>query len=84
MLGQGRMLPDFEKALYGLGAGDETSFKVKFPKDYPAEDLAGKKADFSVRTLRVEEQELPPLDDSLAELYNVSEGGLEKLTSGTT
>jgi trigger factor len=81
VLGEGRMLPDFEKALYGLSAGDETTFKVKFPKDYPAEELAGKKADFKVNVHRVEEQELPPLDDSLAELYNVAEGGLEKLKS---
>jgi trigger factor len=29
--------------------------------------------------LKVEEQELPPLDDSLAGLYGVEEGGLEKL-----
>jgi trigger factor len=80
-LGEGRMLPDFEKALYGLRAGDEKSFKVKFPKDYPSEDLAGKKAEFAINVHRVEEQELPPLDDSLAELYNVEEGGLEKLRS---
>ena len=34
VLGQGQMLPDFEKALFGIKAGDEKSFKVKFPKDY--------------------------------------------------
>jgi trigger factor len=79
VLGQGAMLPDFEKALYGVKAGDEKSFKVKFPKDYHAEDLQGKKVDFTVSVHRVEEEELPPLDDSLAELYGVAEGGLEKL-----
>jgi trigger factor len=79
ILGQGQMLPDFEKGLTGLAAGDETTFKVKFPKDYHAEDLASKKVDFAVSVNRVEEQELPPLDDSLAELYGVAEGGLEQL-----
>lgn len=79
VLGQGQMLPDFEKGLLGLSAGDESSFKVKFPKDYHAEDLSGKKVDFAVKVHRVEEQELPPLDDSLAEQYGVTEGGLEQL-----
>jgi trigger factor len=79
VLGQGQMLPDFEKGLDGVSAGDETSFKVKFPKDYHAEDLQGKKVDFAVKVHKVEEQELPPMDDSLAEAYGVSEGGLEQL-----
>lgn len=79
VLGQGQMLPDFEEALFGIKAGDEKSFKVKFPKDYHAEELAKKKVDFSVVVHRVEEQELPPLDDSLAERYGVTEGGLDKL-----
>jgi trigger factor len=79
VLGQGQMLPDFEKALFGVKADDEKSFKVKFPKDYQAEDLANRKVDFSIKAHRVEEEELPPLDDSLAEIYGVEEGGLEKL-----
>jgi trigger factor len=81
VLGQGQMLPDFEKALFGVAAGDEKSFKVKFPKDYGAEALAGQKVDFAIKVHRVEEQELPPLDDSLAAAYGVEEGGLEKLKS---
>ena len=79
VLGQGQMLPDFEKGLAGVKPGDEKSFKVKFPKDYHAEDLAGQKVDFAVKVHGVEEQVLPPLDDSLAETYGVSEGGLDKL-----
>ena len=78
-LGEGRMLPDFEKALFGLKAGEEKSFKVKFPKDYHEEALASKKVDFEATIHRVEEEELPPLDDTLAELYEVQEGGLAAL-----
>ena len=77
-LGQGQMLPDFEKALFGIKAGDEKSFKVKFPKDYHAEDLAGKKVDFAIKTHRVEEETLPPVDDSLAAAFDVTEGGIDK------
>ncbi len=79
VLGQGAMLPDFEKALYGIKAGEEKTFKVKFPKDYHSEDLQGKKVDFTIKVHTVEEEKLPPLDDSLAELFGVKEGGLERL-----
>ena len=78
ILGQGQMLPDFEKGLSGVKAGDETSFKVKFPKDYHAEDLAGRKAEFAVKVHRVEEEVLPEVDDAFAEMFDVTEGGLEK------
>ncbi|MEX2122443.1 MAG: trigger factor [Woeseia sp.] len=78
-LGHGQMLPDFEKALYGVRAVEEKTFKVKFPKDYHAGDLASKKVEFAITVHRVEEEKLPPLDDSLAELYAVEEGGLAQL-----
>ena len=57
------------------------SFKVKFPKDYHSEELSGQKVDFDITVHRVEEQELPPLDDALAKSYGVEEGGLDKLKS---
>ena len=78
VLGEGQMLPDFEKALFGIKAGDEKSFKVKFPKDYHAEELQGKKVDFSISTHRVEKEVLPPVDDGLAELFEVTDGGIEQ------
>ncbi len=78
VLGEGQMLPDFEKGLTGIKADDEKTFKVRFPKDYHAEDLAGQKADFSIKTHRIEEQVLPELNDEFAEMFNVTEGGLEK------
>jgi len=78
VLGEGQMLPDFEKGLKGIAAGDEKTFPVKFPKDYHAEDLAGKKAEFTIKTHRVEEQVLPELNDEFAEMFNVTEGGLER------
>ena len=36
------------KGLTGVKAGDEKTFKVKFPKDYHAEELQGEKVDFAV------------------------------------
>jgi len=78
ILGQGQMLPDFEKGLTGIKAGDEKTFKVKFPKDYHAEDLQGQKVEFTIQTHRIAEETLPPVDDSLAEMFSVEEGGLER------
>jgi len=79
VLGEGRMIEDFEKALTGVSAGDEKTFKVKYPKDYPAEDLAGKKAEFKAVVHEVQAQTLPPLDEELAKAYGVEEGGVEQL-----
>ena len=84
ILGQGQMLPDFEKALYGIQAGDEKAFKVKFPKDYSAEELQGKKADFTITVHQVEKEILPPADDSLAEQFEVKEGGIEQFKKDVT
>lgn len=79
VLGEGQMLPDFEKGLTGVSGGDETTFKVKFPKDYHAAELQGQKVEFSIVAHSVEEMSLPPVDDALAEMFNVEEGGLEQL-----
>lgn len=79
-LGAGQMLPDFEKGLKGVKAGEEKTFKVKFPKDYHADDLAGKSVEFTINAHRVEAQVLPELNDEFAESFNVTEGGLERFT----
>jgi trigger factor len=78
VLGEGQMLPDFEKGLKGVQPGEEKTIKVKFPKDYHAEDLAGKKAEFALKVHKVTEEVLPELDDEFAAAFNVTEGGLEQ------
>ena len=79
VLGEGQMLPDFESGLTGVKAGDEKSFKVVFPEDYHADDLKGQTVDFTVIAHTVEETVLPPIDDALAEMFNVEEGGIKQL-----
>lgn len=78
VIGAGQMLADFEKGLEGIQAGDEKTFKVNFPKDYHAEELAGKKADFTITAHRVEAEILPELNDDFASMFNVAEGGLKR------
>jgi trigger factor len=65
-LGEGRVLPELEKALEGANAGDDRTATVPFPDDYPAEEVAGKTAEFEVQVKEVREKELPELDDDFA------------------
>jgi len=50
-LGAGRMLKDFEDALVGVKAGETKEADVTFPEDYPAENLKGQKAQFSLKVI---------------------------------
>src|SRR4051794_25761498 len=65
-LGEGRVLPELEQALIGAKAGDQREATVPFPDDYPAEEVAGKTAEFDVTVKEVREKELPELDDDFA------------------
>lgn len=65
-LGSGNLIPGFEEALLGAGAGETRSVALTFPADYPNTDLAGKDASFEVTVKEVKLKELPPLDDDLA------------------
>lgn len=78
VIGFGSLIPGFEEQLLDLGEGDEKTFAIDFPDDYQVEKLAGKQASFSVTVTEVAEQQVPEIDDALAESYGVSEGGVEK------
>ncbi|MGH8307000.1 MAG: trigger factor [Gammaproteobacteria bacterium] len=79
VLGENRMLADFEQGLEGMRAGEEREFDVKFPEDYHVKDVAGKTAHFRVLVQRVDEQMLPELDDAFCKSFGISEGGIAKL-----
>jgi trigger factor len=65
-LGEGRVLPEMEQALEGAKPGDDRQAKLTFPDDYPAEEVAGKTADFAIQVKEVREKELPELNDDFA------------------
>jgi trigger factor len=79
VLGDGAMLPDFEKNLQGVSAGDEKSFKLKFPKDYHAADLAGQKVEFAIKVSEVAEQVLPEVDEEFVKTYGIESGIVDDL-----
>ncbi|MBS1200091.1 MAG: trigger factor [Proteobacteria bacterium] len=78
-LGAGRMLKDFEDGLRGAAAGETRTFDVAFPADYPAKNLAGRTAQFTVTVGAVDEVQLPAVDDDFCKAFGVDEGGVEAL-----
>jgi trigger factor len=79
ILGAGRMLKDFETGILGVKAGEQKQISVPYPAEYHNKDLAGQTADFTVQVKKVEEKQLPPLDDAFCREYGVTEGGIERL-----
>lgn len=79
VLGSGRMLPDFEAGIKGARAGETKDVPVNFPDNYQAQNLAGKTASFAITVHKVEEQQLPELNDEFCKHYGVEEGGLDQL-----
>ena len=78
IVGEKRMLPDFEAAVVGMVEGEQKTFPLTFPQDY-AEAVRGKTADFTVTVNQVAEAELPPLDAELATSLGVASGDVEQL-----
>lgn len=79
VLGQGRLIADFERQLVGLKAGDEKSLQVTFPDDYRATDLAGKEVRFDVSVKEVGEPRLPEINDEFVSTFGIASGGAEAL-----
>ncbi|KTG17651.1 MULTISPECIES: trigger factor [unclassified Guyparkeria] len=69
VLGEGQMLPEFEKGLKGIKPGKPANIEVTFPEDYQAEHLAGKTAEFEIEATKVEEQVLPEVDEEFAKKF---------------
>ena len=65
-LGSNSFIPGFEDGLVGSKSGDKKELKLKFPKDYHAENLAGTDIVFEVQVKKVQSVELPKLDDEFA------------------
>ncbi|MCF6322301.1 MAG: trigger factor [Rhizobiaceae bacterium] len=71
VLGSGTFIPGFEDQLAGLKSGDKKTVKVSFPKDYGAEHLAGKKAEFDVTLTLVEKPGKLEINDETAKLLGL-------------
>src|SRR5688572_14634995 len=79
VLGEKRMLPEFEAAARGAKAGEEKTFALTFPADYHGKDVAGKAASFTMMLKKVEEPRLPELDAEFAKALGVADGDTAKM-----
>lgn len=79
VLGEGRMLPDFEAGVRGAAAGEQRRAPVAFPADYGSAQLAGRTAEFEITVRRVEEPVLPEVDAELARALGVEDGDLARM-----
>lgn len=77
VLGEGKMVPGFEEQFLGKRAGETFTFTIPFPEDYADEKLAGKEVQFKVHLKRVEEGELPEIDEEFVKSFGVEEGTKE-------
>ncbi len=69
IIGEKVMIPGFEDEIIGLKKGDKKTFKIKFPKDYHAKDLAGEPAEFNVEVVDHKEVRLPEVDTEMAKTF---------------
>jgi trigger factor len=79
VLGEGRMLGDFETGVAGMKAGETRKVPVKFPDDYHGQDVAGKTAEFDITVKKVEAPKLPGIDAEFAKTLGIPDGDLGKM-----
>lgn len=70
-LGSKTFIEGFEDQVIGMKAGETKDVNVTFPAEYFSEELKGKPAVFVVTVKKVEEKQLPELNDEFAS--NISE-----------
>ena len=79
VLGQGTMLPDFEKAVEGASVGESKTFDLNFPADYFSVDLAGQTVQFEITVKQVQAPKLPEVDAEFAKGMGIADGDIAKM-----
>ncbi|WP_434735429.1 trigger factor [Candidatus Accumulibacter necessarius] len=79
VLGEGKMLSDFENAVIGTRPGEDKSFEMTFPAEYFSKDLAGQSVTFDITVKEVGEPVLPALDADFAKALGIEDGDLVKM-----
>ncbi len=81
VIGEGKMLKEFENGLKGMKTGEEQTVDVSFPDDYQGKEVAGKTAQFDLSVTKVSGPDLPEIDEAFAKEFGVEDGNVETLKS---
>jgi trigger factor len=79
VLGEGKMLSDFENAVIGTRPGEAKSFDMTFPAEYFSKDLAGQSVTFDITVKEVGEPVMPDLDADFAVALGVVDGDVVRM-----
>lgn len=77
VIGSGSMIADFEQKLTGLASNTTADLEVQFPEDYHAKELAGKQVLFHVQMHKVEEPQLPEVNEDFIKQFGIEDNSLE-------
>ncbi|GBD39338.1 Trigger factor [bacterium HR37] len=66
LVGEGRLIPEFEENILGMRKGEEKEFEVTYPEDFHIKEVAGKTVRFRLKVKDVFQRILPQLDDEFA------------------
>ncbi len=58
--------PGFDAQVLGLKIGDQKTFRVSFPADYPVADMAGAEVEYALTVTALRRKVLPDLDEEFA------------------
>ena len=69
---------DLEKAVRKMSAGEEKNIKLQFPDGYREPPLAGKTAKVALSVTKIQEGELPEVDEEFARMFGIASGDVEE------
>jgi trigger factor len=83
-MSHGKFIADLVDGMVGMKLDETKEILVRFPADYPREDLADQQVNFTVTIKGLKIAELPPLDDDFAKEISEEEtlAALETMLAG--
>ena len=78
VLGSGAMTAEIEQRLVGMKAGDDATIEMTFPATFRQREVAGRTASVELHVVRVNEGQLPEIDEAFAASFGVTSGGVAK------
>ncbi|MBK2111219.1 trigger factor [Francisella tularensis subsp. novicida FSC159] len=74
IIGSGQMIPGFEDGIIGMKKGEQKTITVTFPQDYQNKDLAGAETTFDITIKKIQQAELPEVNDEFVKKFGVKGG----------